>query len=281
MNSFDNDMDKLSRASANNFLDPSQLKWPDSVDEHTWHFSPELISLYDTPVWKSLDEAARQRLSFYEAVNFFSLNIHGEKYLISEVSRRLYQDDNLCLNQYLLHFIEEESKHMMYFSNYCQRYARKVYADKTLALGEENNINLNTFLLFARIYLFEEIVDEYNRIMAADKRITNIAREINHIHHVEESRHLAFGRKFISDQLSKHSAGWDKSTRTHIKCHLESYLAMIWKQYYNPQVYADAGIENAFEVWQNVTNAPAAVRHRQKICSTRLGLMRKLNLIET
>lgn len=280
MNSFDNDMDKLSRASANNFLDPSHLEWPDSVDEHTWHFTPELISLYDTPVWESLDEATRQRLSFYEAINFFSLNIHGEKYLISEVSRRLYQDDDLCLNRYLLHFIEEESKHMMYFSNYCQRYAQKVYADKTLALGIENNINLNTFLLFARIYLFEEIVDEYNRIMATDKRIANIAREINHIHHVEESRHLAFGRKFISDQLSKHSAGWDKSTRAHIKYHLESYLAMIWKQYYNPQVYADAGIENAFEVWQNVINAPAAVQHRQKICRTRLGLMRTLNLIE-
>ncbi len=280
MNSFNKTMDKLSRASANNFLDPAQLEWPDRVDVNAWHFTPELISLYGTPEWRSLDEATRQRLSFYEAVNFFSLNIHGEKYLVSEVSRRLYQDDNLSLNQYLLHFIEEESKHMMYFSNFCQRYANKVYADKTLALSKEANRDLDTFLLFARIYLFEEIVDEYNRIMAADNRISGIAREINRIHHVEEARHLAFGRKFLSQQLSMHSAGWDAATRAQIKDHLESYLAMIWKQYYNPQVYADAGIENAFALWQSVTNSPAATRHRQKICSTRLGLMRKLNLME-
>jgi hypothetical protein len=280
MNSFNRAMDRLSRASSKNFLNPAQLEWPDKVDVNAWHFTPELISLYDSPVWRSLDEATRQRLSFYEAVNFFSLNIHGEKYLISEVSRRLYQDDNLRLNQYLLHFIEEESKHMMYFSNFCQRYAQKVYADKTLALGTEGNIDLDTFLLFARIYLFEEIVDEYNRIMAADNRIAGIAREINRIHHVEEARHLAFGRKFLSQQLSMHNAGWNKTTRAQIKCHLESYLTMIWKQYYNPQVYADAGIENAFEVWQNVTNSPVAIQHRQKICNSRLGLMRKLNLIE-
>ena len=91
MNSFNKAMDKLSQASAKNFLDPAQIEWPDQVDVNAWHFTAELISLYDTPVWQSLDEATRRRLSFYEAVNFFSLNIHGEKYLISEVSRRLYQ----------------------------------------------------------------------------------------------------------------------------------------------------------------------------------------------
>ena len=141
-------------------------------------------------------------------------------------------------------------------------------------------MDLDTFLLFARIYLFEEIVDEYNRIMAADNRIVGITREINRIHHLEESRHLAFGRKFIGKQLTEHSASWDHATRAHIKCHLESYLAMIWKQYYNPKVYVDAGIENAFELWQSVVNEPAAVQHRQKICATRLGLMRDLDLIE-
>ena len=95
MNNFKLDLDKLSRASSRNFLDPAQLEWPASVDTSAWNFTPELISLYDTPAWHQLDDSARKRLSFYEAVNFFSLNIHGEKYLISEVSRRLYQDDNL------------------------------------------------------------------------------------------------------------------------------------------------------------------------------------------
>ena len=74
MSRFDNDMNKLSRASTRNFLDPAQLEWPKAIDPDAWHFTPELISLYGSPLWQSLDETARKRLSFFEAVNFFSLN---------------------------------------------------------------------------------------------------------------------------------------------------------------------------------------------------------------
>lgn len=280
MNHFTRDLEKLSRASQRNFVDPTTLDWPAEIEPDGWHLSPELISLYGTSIWKTLDEPTRKRLSFYEAANFFSLNIHGEKYLISEVSKRLYCEDDLALNEYLLHFIEEEAKHMMYFSRFCQRYAGKVYPDNTLALGTENNRTLDTFLLFARIYLFEEIVDEYNRIIAADPRVTSLVREINHMHHIEEARHLAFGRKYLRHQLQQLSSCWDSKTHGHVKRHLQAYLEMTWKQYYNPRVYQDAGIPNAFEIWQGIFTDPAAVMHRRNICAQRLGLLRELNLIE-
>ena len=280
MQSLNHQLDKLSRASARNFLDPTELDWPAEVDSAAWYFSPQLISLYGTPAWDELDLAGRKRLSFFEAVNFFSLNIHGEKYLISEVSRRLYRDDNLSLNRYLLHFVEEEAKHMMYFSQFCQRYAQMVYPDNTLALDGGDDDDLDTFLLFARIYLFEEIVDEYNRILAADTRNAAIVREINRIHHVEEARHLAFGRKFLTDYLARHSRDWAADTRIAIKRHLESYLALVWKQYFNPAVYRDAGIADAFDVWQQAYAMPQARQHRAQINRKRLGLLQKLDLME-
>lgn len=277
---FASDLQKLSRASRRNFLDPAHLNWPAEVNPNEWHFSPELISIYDSSTWHALDEPSRRRLSFFEAVNFFSLNIHGEKYLISEVSRLLYRENDFDLNEYLLHFIEEEAKHMMYFSRFCQRYAGKVYPDNTLTLGSESNPGLHKFLLFARIYLFEEIVDEYNRIIAADQRISSITRDINRVHHVEEARHLAFGRKFLRRQFQQLSASWDPSTHDYVKRHLQAYLEMIWKQYYNPKVYQDAGITDSFEIWQQSFSDPVAVSHRQQICAQRLDLLRELNLIE-
>lgn len=280
MDYFDDAMQKLSQASERNFRHPGALVWPDQTDSEAWQFTPELISLFPTPFWKQLDEATRKRLAFFEAINFFSLNIHGEKYLISEVSRRLYRDDNLALNRYLLHFLEEETKHMMYFSRYCQRYAGKVYPDNTLAMRGEDNSGVETFLLFARIYLFEEIVDEYNRIIAADERVSAIAREINHVHHVEEARHLAFGRKFLHRQLEQLSDGWDSAIHDYVRQYLQDYLQMIWKQYYNPRVYRDAGIDDAFEVWHQAYRDPAAVAHRRQISTRRLGFLRELELIE-
>ena len=280
MDYFDDAMQKLSHASVRNFNNPAALNWPERVDRDDWQFTPELISLSPTPIWQQLDETTRKRLGFFEAINFFSLNIHGEKYLISEVSRRLYRDDDLYLNQYLLHFIEEESKHMMYFSQFCQRYADKIYPDNTLTIGSEQDSAVQDFLLFARIYLFEEIVDEYNRIIAADERVSGIAREINHLHHIEEARHLAFGRKFLYRQLEQLNEILDTEVRNYIREHLQGYLEMTWKQFYNPRVYQDAGIEDAFDVWQKAYHDPAAIAHRQRICSERMGLLRELKLIE-
>ena len=227
-----------------------------------------------------MDEAQRKRLSLTEAVNFFSLNIHGEKYLISEISRRLYIGEESELSRYLLHFVDEEARHMMYFSGFCRRYAEKIYPDHTMHGEDSGDAELDMFLLFARINVFEEIVDHYNRIMAKDKRLAPVAREINRIHHVEELRHLNFGRNFLKHCLDRHIDDWDDARRQELRNHLSSYLQFVWKQYYNPEAYQDAGIDEAFEVWRVVTNAPRAVQHRNEVNQKRLSYLRKLHLLE-
>lgn len=279
-NHFERQMEKLARASARNFIDPARMDWPGKVARDAWHFTPELISLHGTPAWQQLDEAARKRLSFYETVAFFSLNIHGEKYLISEVGRRLYRDPDPWLNRYLLHFIEEEARHMMYFSRFCQDYAGRIYPDNTLALGPDDDSDLGTLLLFARIYLFEEIVDEYNRVIAADERVSSTVREINRIHHFEESRHLAFGRKYLAHFLEQASETISAGARDRIAQHLGAYRDMLWKLYYNPVAYLDAGIEDAFAVREQAMNDPQTRARQRGIERKRLGYLVRLGLLE-
>ena len=277
---FERELEKLSKASVGNFLNPDSLVWPTTVEVDSWCFTPELISLFGTPAWEAMDEAHRKRLSFFEAVNFFSLNIHGEKFLISEISPRLYQDSDRALSEYLLHFVEEEAKHMMYFSGFCNRYAGKVYPDRSMVMGEKSSSEVETLLLFARIYVFEEIVDEYNQIMANDDRLVPVVREINRIHHVEESRHLAFGRKFIKEWLNRHAEQWDTEIHQKIRSHLSGFLQLTWKQYHNPDVYKDAGLEDAFGLWQTGFDQPVCQGHRNGINTKRLGLLRDLALLE-
>ncbi len=277
---FDRFLRRLSSDSEQTFINPNDLDWPATVDPDAWYFSPELISVYGTAVWDAMDERQRKRLSLAEAVNFFSLNIHGEKYLISEISRRLYAGEESELSRYLQHFIEEESKHMMYFAGFCRRYAAAIYPDRTMHDQGSGDAEIDMFLLFARINIFEEIVDHYNKTMANDERLAEVAREINRIHHFEESRHLAFGRAFLRTSMQRHVDDWDADRRSTLREHLSGYLHYLWKQYYNPDVYRDVGIEDAFEAWRDTANAPAAVQHRTFINKRRLQFLRKLDLLE-
>jgi len=277
---FDSFLAELSAVSEDTFIDPRSVEWPAQVDPDAWYYTPELISLYGTEYWEVLDEQQRKRLALAEAVNFFSLNIHGEKYLISEISRRLYSSDQNELSRYLTHFIDEEARHMMYFSGFCRRYGGKVYADRTLQFEDSGNPELEMFLLFARINVFEEIADHHNRIMAKDERLAPIAREINRIHHFEEMRHLAFGRRFLRHCLDQHIDTWEEERRNTLRKHLSGYLEFVWKQYCNPDAYEDAGIAGAFDVWQQVARSPATTAHRNAVNRKRLSYLGKLDLLE-
>ena len=276
---FDSFLAELSAKSEEQFIDPTTLCWPAELDADAWYFTPELISLYGTATWEALDERQRKQLSLAEAINFFSLNIHGEKYLISEISKRLYDEDSE-LSRYLLHFVDEEARHMMYFSGFCRRYAGPVYRDRPVHGEPSGDEELDMFLLFARINVFEEIVDYYNRTMANDERVAPIAREINRIHHVEEMRHLSFGRHFLKRCLDNHVHDWGAERKHELRASLSAYLEIVWKQYYNPEAYEDAGIDDAFEVWQGAAESKQATAHRADVNRRRLSFLRKLELLE-
>lgn len=277
---FDRFLRKLSAASERSPLDPRRIEWPAEVDPDSWYFSPELISLYGTPVWEAMSARERKRLSLCEAANFFSLNIHGEKYLIGEIRRRLVAGDDSELTRYLSHFIAEEARHMAYFSEFCERYAGKIYPDRSVRLEAGDDRELDRLLLFARIYVFEEIVDHYNRTMARDERLTGIAREINRMHHAEEVRHLAFGRRFLMRCVHREVNGWSDSMRAELHRQLAVYLEFVWTSYCNPDVYRDAGIDSPFEVWQATSTSTRAAAHRAAINRKRLGFLDVIGLLE-
>jgi hypothetical protein len=75
---FEQTVGKLCEISRRKGVDPyTAFEWPETLDSGQWFTSPELISAHGTPVWERMDETARMRLSFLEAVNFYSLNVHG------------------------------------------------------------------------------------------------------------------------------------------------------------------------------------------------------------
>jgi hypothetical protein len=271
---------RLCRISEEHFIDPfSRLQWPDSLARDQWFMTPELISLHGTGHYDALDEKQQKVLSFFELVNFFSINIHGERMLIEGLAKRLYRRHTETVSPYLHHFLDEENKHMFYFGRFCNRYAGKVYAEKKLTVAREYADGEEEFLFFARAMLFEEMVDIYNRRMAKDQALAALSREINWLHHFEEARHLVFGRRLVEELFESHCGSWQPEDRTRIADELVYFFDATWKEFFNPEAYKDAGLEDVHALRREALASDAVMNkyetHRARCARTlyKIGLL--------
>jgi hypothetical protein len=259
-------LDRLTELSRDRYANPyTALEWPDTVDpDGDWFTSPELTSLYGTPHWDALDDTGRHRLAFQEAANFFSLNIHGEASLMEGIAARLYRPDMLDLADYLHHFLDEENKHSVYFGGFCRRYA-KVYRSRHVMFPGRPDRAVDDLLFFGKVLIFEEHADRYNVLQSRDERLHPVARFINGAHHADESRHLAFNRAVVGALWDAHSPGWDDERRAEIRAYLGQFFTTTWREYYNPDVYAECGLDDPWQVAEDAWHAPAQREHRRRI----------------
>lgn len=257
------------------------LPWPSRMPVEAWCMSPELISIYDTAAWHALDELARRRLSFFECVNFFALNIHGERALMEGIARRLYARDLAAHAHYLHHFLAEENQHMTWFGGFCQRYAGKIYPDRKLVLPREHAPGEEDLLFFARVLVFELIVDGYNQRMAKDGRLHPLVCEINRRHHEDESRHLAFGRLVVEDLWNRHAPTWSEDTRAGVRSYMAAYVEATWREYYNPDVYRDACLAEPYQLAREAFASPAARSRRREVERRCVRILTEIGLLPT
>jgi hypothetical protein len=275
--------EQLHRASVRTYINPYEyIAWPERLDTEQWFTSPELVSLYGTAAWDELDEPARKRLSFYEAVNFFSLNIFGERQQMEGLAARLYDPDKAKITRYLHHFLDEENKHNIFFGTFCLKYGGKVYPHNKLSLTREYAPGEEDFLFFAQILIFEEIADRHNLLMAKDERLVPVARQINQVHHLEETRHLRFGRVMVSDLWDRFSPTWGAARVAAVRQHLVDYLSATWLEYYNPAVYRDAGLggpSQSFAVREHAVEHPNNQSHRRELSAHCLRFLRDSGIL--
>ena len=273
---------RLSGASRRKYWNPyDSFDWPAGLDPQAWYMPPELISLYGTPAWEGLDEAARRRLSLYEVANLFSLVLRGEILLVQGLAARLYEKGSgREITDYLHHFADEENKHMIMFGEFCNRYAGKVYPDrKQIALAREYAEGEEDVAFYCMAMVVEELGDYYNVLIARDQRVDALVRRINRVHHVDEARHLAFGRAHLAELFARFSPGWPPEKLEGFRTWLVAFLRTCWAEYYNPSVYRDAGIADAYEVRQAALAHPATMAHRSRASKRIVGYFLSTGLL--
>jgi hypothetical protein len=241
------------------------VEWPEKVDpEREWFSSPELLSLYRTPVWGRLDETTRSRLAFHEAANFCSLNVHGDKSMVQQLAVRLYRRDLTAVTDHLHSVLDEKDRDRAFFAGFCKRYAR-IYPSRQVSFEQSRPRDVEDFLFFAKAMIFEEIVDRYNWSQGRDARLHPVARFINNNHHFEQSRWLVFGRRIVQELWESCAPDWDRELIDDVRQCLAASIVAIWREYYNPDVYADTGLDRPWEIAEEAWSASAQREHRRRM----------------
>ncbi|MFI2765344.1 diiron oxygenase [Streptomyces echinatus] len=267
------DLNRLENLAESGYYNPySMFDWPDTIEPGLPWMSESLTTLAGTEMWDELTREQQIALTRYEAINFFSLNIHGIRELLNEVVMRIHERTYADVSEFLHHFIGEENEHMWFFAQFCLRYGGKLYpAQPTLKADSVEHLSpvARELIVFARILIFEEIVDYYNAHMATDQSLPHIAREINRVHHQDESRHVAFGRMIFTNLLAQVSRR-DPDEVPAVAEYLENYLQYSIATLYNPAAYRDADIPDALALRRRALEHPArAAAHEQVLKRTR------------
>lgn len=256
-------LDQLVRLSrerhVNSFAD---IEWVDAIPDDEWWLSPELLSVHGTEFAETLSEAQLKRLSKWECINAFSLNVEGERELLTALSAQLYAPDLPHIDTYIHHFIDEENKHLWFFAEFCRRYGGKIYSSKKVGVANEHFCReMDFFLLFARIFLFEEIGGYYNVVAGGDERVSPFVRMIHQVHHADEARHITFGRAILSQSKDIAFGAADAAEREAAIAHLQRYLQISIEALYQPAMYRDSGIEGGVALRRRLLADPARREH--------------------
>lgn len=238
-------LERLSSKAVEDYYNPYQeFDWPERLEEDRMWMSPELLTPYGTEHFDRLDQDALRRLSKWESINFYSLNVHGIRELLIEVVGRIHMPGFEVPSDFFHHFIGEENEHMWFFAEFCRRYGDKIYGSTAMRADSAWEPEVENFLVFARILFFEELVDHYNTRMAQDTSLCDTIRQVNRLHHQDESRHIAFGRELVSLLFARMQQSVSQDRLLEVEAYLKRYVVFSVNSLYNPHVYRDAGISD-------------------------------------
>jgi hypothetical protein len=206
--------------------------------------SPELLSPFGTEIFDSLSQEQRHALSQAELCNFFSITIHGERDLLAGVVPLLELDAADEISEYLHHFVKEENEHQWFFATFCRKYFDTILRPiGPPAPASPHPPDIAAFVTFAQILMFEEVGVFYNQKMAADECLPEIVREINRVHYIDESRHIAFGRLYVKELHRSLLDRYPAAQLRDLHDYIEAYLWWIGESLFSPDVYKQAGLK--------------------------------------
>ncbi|MFF2325379.1 MULTISPECIES: diiron oxygenase [unclassified Streptomyces] len=242
--------ERLLASSAKHSFDPDkELDWDAPIEDGKWFWPPELVSLYDTPLWRKMSEEQRLDLSRHEAASLASLGIWFEIILMQLLVRHIY-DRPVTSNhvRYALTEIADECRHSMMFGRMIKwgeapdYPVPRVYHNLARVLKSVST----TPGSFAATLLGEEILDWMQRLTFPDERVQTLVRGVTRIHVVEEARHVRYAREELRRQMVT-APRWEREL-TRVSSGEAARVFSVC--FVNPQVYENVGLDRREAVAQ-------------------------------
>ncbi|RFU82937.1 diiron oxygenase [Streptomyces triticagri] len=255
--------ERLLEASARHSFDPDrELDWDAPAEPGKWFWPPELVSLYDTPMWHRMPEDQRHELARHEAASLASLGIWFEIILMQLLVRHIYDKSVTSSHvRYALTEIADECRHSMMFA----RMIKKAGAPPYHVTRVHHNLArvLKTVSTtpgsFACTLLGEEILDWMQRLTFPDERVQPLVRGVTRIHVVEEARHVRYAREELRRQMVT-APRWEREL-TRISSGEAARVFSL--AFVNPEVYSNVGLDRRAAVAQVRASA-----HRREVMQT-------------
>lgn len=255
--SLKNAMQRLCQLSVQHAYDPFRdFCWPAKLPPEGPWMSRDLLSPFGTRWMDDLSEAELCRLSRWELINFFSFNVHGIRELMLHVLTCIHKSGNEDVSEYFHHFLDEENKHMWFFAEFCNRYGGKIYFTQKVHFPTFAEEDIQGFIAFAKILISEQISDFYNIRMMADASLPEIVRQINRVHHEDESRHIAMGLRIVGQLRADLHEKYPAETCRRIDDYLSRYMQFFIESFYNPAAYRDAGFGDPYGWRRRLIDTP-------------------------
>ncbi|WP_405612278.1 diiron oxygenase [Streptomyces sp. NBC_01511] len=251
---------RLLEASAKHSFDPDKdLDWDAPAEDGKWYWPPELVSLYDTPLWRKMSEEQRMDLARHEAASLASLGIWFEIILMQLLVRHIY-DKSVTSDhvRYALTEIADECRHSMMFAKMIQKGGAPAYPVPRVHHNVARLLKTvsTTPGSFAATLLGEEILDWMQRLTFPDERVQTLVRGVTRIHVVEEARHVRYAREELRRQMVT-SPRWEQEL-TRLTAGQAARVFSVC--FVNPQVYDNVGL-NRHEALTQVRTSP----HRREV----------------
>lgn len=264
---------QLVAASSRTTLDPFEnVDWDRAIDDSAYHTPPELLSLYGTTTWGRMTDAERVEYSRHETAAIYGAGIWFENALMQVILRHLTTVDVTDpMHRYLLIEVADECRHSTMFGEYIRRAGTPSYP-AALPFQPEDTAAART-LSYLLVLAVEELLDFINRAAMRDDRIHPTVREISKLHVLEEARHVAFAKSFLSETWP----ALDPVDQETVRSVAPLLVAEVVALNINADVFDTLGIDDGYEIARtNPVYAATVVAGLSKLT----GFLADLGVIE-
>lgn len=232
---------KLVQASHRSFMDvDGVLPWQDGIDLSLPPKSDNTSWIYGTPYWDALGESECHELLWKETARDVSMFIWLEQTLpplyvgyVNTYHERLSPE----IYEYLMIFPKEEIIHTLMFRRYMKLAGLNLFAPPS---GPYAALLAKLPTLHPAIGILWTLTIEWAAELVAmsstqDEGIEPLTRKMFHAHHVEEIRHITFGRRIVEGFFNSASHEDQAIVREQFRPVLNNFIGLLT---FNPEIVA-------------------------------------------